>query len=160
MEINRLTKEELIYELKIRGIDDVSSCESMKKSLRYLMRLAQSSSYAFPTYPYKCEEDCDALENQVEEITQLLESFTGNKSSAEFKKIETKIAHSLGRVNRCLATTTAEKKAKTTILVQLIGLQSELKSKVKKNTLSSTALSISHLVDQSLLEEDHESSDE
>lgn len=57
LEINRLNKEELIYDLRIRGIEETSTVDSMRRSLRMLLTFQHSPTYVWPPHPYTFDED-------------------------------------------------------------------------------------------------------
>ncbi|KAG5894283.1 hypothetical protein JTB14_007428 [Gonioctena quinquepunctata] len=58
VEVNRLEKEELSYELDIRGITGLTTVDSMRKSLRNLLKLEKAgTSLTFPSYPFTFDED-------------------------------------------------------------------------------------------------------
>lgn len=147
-EINRLCKDDLAYELKIRGIDEVTTIESMRKSLRLLLKLEKNPSFVLPKYPFKFEEDQTAIGKQITDIKTLLGTFADLKVSKDYKKIETKILHTIGRVNRSLAVSTEQRSIKSQFLVQLVTLQSDLQTKAKSFKISSTMSS--HVMEMSL----------
>lgn len=141
MDIACLGKTELIYELKIRGIDEVGTVEEMRKSLRALLRLEKNSSFTVPAYPFAFDVDYAALLNQITDITTLVNNFSDVKTSYAFKKIESKICHSLGRVNRCQPTNDDQIKLRSQVMLKLATLESDLKSKAKIAKHSSTLIS-------------------
>ncbi|KAK9703179.1 Zinc knuckle [Popillia japonica] len=100
MEINRLSKDELAYELKVRGVTDITTVSEMRSTLRHLRRLERTLDYVPPSYPFTFAEDKAAIESNIDEITQLITDFSNTMTSPEFKKIATKIAHSISRTNR------------------------------------------------------------
>ncbi|KAG5888969.1 hypothetical protein JTB14_002554 [Gonioctena quinquepunctata] len=69
VEVNRLEKEELSYELDIRGITGLTTVDSMRKSLRNLLKLEKAgTSLTFPSYPFTFDEDSVYIERKISEI--------------------------------------------------------------------------------------------
>lgn len=149
MEVNRLSRDELVYELKIRGVDEADTVDSMRRSLRYLMRLEKSTSYVRPKYPFSFAEDTAALEALLTATKALVDTFVGSKSAPEYKKIITRVAHAFGRIGHCKAANDAERATRSSLLVRLIALESEAKSKAKHFLRTSTA--IGPVLEQSIL---------
>lgn len=100
MVINRLDKDELEYELKIRGIG-VGSCDEMRHRLAMAIRFEKSGdSLRYPTYPYTFKEDADAVKKKLrDELAKRIDDLTTGKDSSEAIKIGTKFAHVFGRID-------------------------------------------------------------
>lgn len=57
-ECNRLAKDELVYELKIRGFEDVGTVEEMQSCLRNILKLERSGQkLTYPPYSMNCESE-------------------------------------------------------------------------------------------------------
>ncbi|KAJ8948609.1 hypothetical protein NQ314_008392, partial [Rhamnusium bicolor] len=151
LDVHRLSKEELIYELRVRGLGDGGdlTVTELRTILRNALQLEKTSlAIRNPTYPYTFTQDYEVLIVNIENINKLIEEFTGTKNDSKFKGIVSKIAHSLGRVNR----STFDK----------------LKVKTKSNRRDSTVFDLSVLrynvdaprVHSSVVETDLESSDD
>lgn len=100
MIINRLDKDELEYELKIRGIG-IGTCDEMRHRLAMAIRFEKSGdSLRYPTYPYTFKEDAEAVRRKLtDELPKRIEDLTTGKESSEAIKLQTKFAHVLGRVD-------------------------------------------------------------
>lgn len=99
--INRLDKDELEYELKIRGIG-IGTCEEMRHRLAMAIRFEKSGdSLRYPTYPFKFQEDAEAVKKKLnEDLAKRIDEMAAGKESSEAAKIQTKFAHLLGRLDR------------------------------------------------------------
>lgn len=92
---DRLRKEELEYEINTRGAIPQGTVEELISKLRQLIKL-EKEGHSFKTvYSYKAKDELDICQNKLTEIKQNLnEPFT----SSLIKKIQSRIAHLLGRV--------------------------------------------------------------
>lgn len=130
-EVNRLVSEELSYELAIRGITNVGTVEVMRKTLRNLLKLeSEGTPISYPAYPFEFEVDSTALRELITVINDLIQNFDGSSESS-YKKIFSKYAFALGRVNRCTPLNEEQNAIKSNLLVDIINLKSDLDNKVK-----------------------------
>lgn len=130
MEPNRLVQDELVYELTVRGISDVGNCDSMRKTLRELLRLEKLGKTfisSLPPIPFK--DELTTCKNKLKEISALLEKFDGAENA--YKKLETKICHVLGRLERLQAKDDDEIQLPSELLSEAIILSTELEEKVE-----------------------------
>lgn len=71
MDINRLSQEELSYELEIRDLPG-GNVDEMRKNLRLALKAEQDNkSLIVSPYPFTFEQDKDALEKKVRETVEL-----------------------------------------------------------------------------------------
>lgn len=97
--VNKLSQDELTYELTIRGIA-LGSVDEMRKGLAMARRMERSGdSVNYPSYPYASEEDIEAAQLKLDELAPLVASFNDSDNSSDFKKYETKLYHVLNRVD-------------------------------------------------------------
>lgn len=133
LEVNRLEKDELSYELKYRGFTDNLTVKDMRKTLRGFIKLEKSQSeLKYPEYPFSFTEDNDFISTKIDDIKALIEDFYDSDSSTSYLKISCKLAHVFGRAQRSKSTNDDEHKKRSKLLVDLLGLESKLKSKVRK----------------------------
>lgn len=140
METGRLVQDELVYELSIRGIG-TGTVEEMRKSLARSLKMEKSGSASFtwPDYPYSFEDDALAVTAKLQEIRNLLDDFTSVKGSNRYKKIETKLAHTMGRLDRATPTEEPSKRVKADLLAQVLALMTDFEDKAEVNERSSGA---------------------
>lgn len=130
-EVNRLSSEELIYELAIRGVTDIGTVDIMRKTLRNLLKLErEGTAIDYPKYPFTFEEDSTALSDKIKEIKDCIADFDGSNQGV-YKKIFSKYAFALNRVNLCSAVDAASKSIRSKLLVDIVNLKSDLEKKVK-----------------------------
>ncbi|KAG5878066.1 hypothetical protein JTB14_031501 [Gonioctena quinquepunctata] len=117
MIVNRLGMGELAYELKIRGIG-TETCEKMRHRLVLALHMERSGdSLHYLEYPFLFAKDETAVMKKLEEISGLVDSFSGPRTSSEAEKLQTKMAHVLGRIDRMDPGGEADKQEKKTGLV-------------------------------------------
>ncbi|KAJ8938753.1 hypothetical protein NQ314_011350, partial [Rhamnusium bicolor] len=173
LDVNRLTKEELGYELRVRGLGEGGNLTvvEMRAVLRNALHLEKTSlAIKSPTYPYKFAEDSVALTANLDTVNSLIDEFCGIANDSKYKGIMSKIAHALGRVNRSSPSSEAEKETKMDIRLKLLLAVDRLQEKTKKDrrTRDSTVFDLSVLrqtvgqpgAHSSAMDAEHSSSDE
>lgn len=146
LDINRLSRDELSYEVTVRGLS-VGTVAEMRKALRVAFNLEKlGQSLTVPTYPFSFEEDKAAVTQLIAEIEGLVETFEGNAHSKSFRKVETKTAHLMGRLDRCSAADEVQRTFKAEQLTKVLLLWDALNSKVVESAaVTPVELSISQL---------------
>lgn len=157
-EINRLSKDEIAYELAILGVTTISDMGEMRKTLRRLRKLQKSASFVSPKYPFTYEQDVEALEAKVKEIQALIDSFSDSSKSSGYQKISTKLTHATSRLNRCQATSDEQRQQVSQMLVSFTGMCTQLRAKAKQYARSSTLNASGILVPEPVLGATGESS--
>lgn len=107
-DINRLARDELIYELKTRGIHSLSermTVMQMRTMLRDLIR-QEKLGLTLMDYPQIdfAPMEIDVIETKLSEVVSLIEEFPTCSTEGNFRKIRTKLSHISNRVNRIPAT--------------------------------------------------------
>lgn len=122
MEVNRLDKEELTYELAIRGVTDKATVGDMRSCLRQFLKLEKhESNIGQLSYPYTFAADMEYLGTKNAEIEGLVESFKDDERSAQFRKTSTKLLHAFHRALRSKADTPDEHTQRSKFLVKFLG---------------------------------------
>ncbi|XP_074025990.1 uncharacterized protein [Leptinotarsa decemlineata] len=131
---NRLTKEELLYELIVRGLDGTNLVVTeLRAVLRNALRLEKTSlAIKNPIYPYAFSEDSQSLKSNLDTIELAINEFEGTEQDGKYKSITSKIAHSLGRLNRAHPESEVEKKCISDIRLKLLLAFDKLQEKSKK----------------------------
>lgn len=131
MEPNRLLQDELVYELAVRGICGVGTCDSMRKTLRELLRLEKlGKTFASCLKPIPVDEEIVTCQNKLKEIVTLLEKFDG--ASNAYKKLETKICHIMGRIERIKPEEEEGHKARSELLSEVLSISADLEDKAEQ----------------------------
>lgn len=103
MVINYLKKDELQYELKLRGvaISDEETVAELRSYLRPLLRFEKvDKTLHYPKYDFDPTEELKIIHTKLNEIEALINEFSGTKASAEFSRINTRLVHLLRRNDR------------------------------------------------------------
>lgn len=139
IEINRLSKDDLEYELTIRGAPVQPSVPDMRRLYRQLLRVTKAStSYTKPTYPYTYEQDSTAIKAKFTTIENLIRDFTGTRTSSEYRKISTALAFVSGRIDNAQPESEAETKERAGFSIKVAELAAQLCHKVKTLERAST----------------------
>lgn len=129
--MNRLDKEELEYELSIRGCA-LGNCGEMRGRLSSALQMEKSGdSLKYPDYPYKFEEDYEGVKKRLEELIKLLPGFSGDKSSSEAAKISTKLNHTFNRLDHMMVKSEEEQKLKSEQVALALSLREKYEGKVE-----------------------------
>lgn len=131
MNIIRLSSDELAYELVIRGVE-TGTCDQMRKRLASLRKLEKSgNSFTYPPYPFKFEEDEEAIRKKIEtNLEPLVNDVDGDPNSGAVLKLHTKFAHLLGRIDRMMVESEAQKTTKVRFLGKVLILMADLDDKI------------------------------
>lgn len=101
MEINRLLSDELTYELLIRGAVTEGTVEDKRQRLRMFIRLERLGS--LPTVSAVLVDPGSEIEichRKVVELDEALEAFDHSNAANEHARLQTRLSHVLGRLNR------------------------------------------------------------
>lgn len=131
IEINRLSKDELVYELSLYGVTGEATVESMRRSLRQLRKLYAGTKYELPPYPFTFEQDVAAVKAKIESLTDAVNKFADVRTSSDYLKTSSSIACAFGRVQRSKPLTDTDSATRQQLLVQLVDLLSRLSHQAK-----------------------------
>lgn len=146
IQVNRLDSKELEYELKFRGFELGTTVDANRKTLRSILKMEKShnaSMHKPSVYPYQFEEDILAIESNIAEIRKIIEEFVGDKTTTTYLKCHTKVMHTINRCDRSVPVSEEHKMKKTTLLVELCTLSSDLDEKTKQPLLTRTSTQMS-----------------
>ncbi|KAK4881213.1 hypothetical protein RN001_004532 [Aquatica leii] len=103
MEVERLNQSELIYELRIRGVEPTGNVEQLRKLLRSSLKVEKrEKTIVFPPNPYTFEEDVKGIRETLAQLGDLVGNFDDSIHGGTYKKIETKFSHVEGRIKRLI----------------------------------------------------------
>lgn len=133
IDIQRLNKQELIYELKIRGFVDVGNVEQMRDCLRNLIRLKNTeNSLTYPECELVFDDEYKIIDGKIKEIFELVEELDTGRKSGPALKVETKIAHILKRCDRLKTVGDDHLKQKSVLLTRIMTAISKYESKISE----------------------------
>lgn len=121
-ECDRLAVDELTYELTIRGIA-TGTCEEMRKLLSRARKLEKSwDSITWPEHPYTFEDDSKAVIDKLAELQGEVMEMTPPLGSNFLVRLETKMAHVMGRIDRVVPTDDDQRIVKSKIVAKVTSL--------------------------------------
>lgn len=130
MNVNRLSQDELIYELKIRGIA-TGTCNEMKKLLSAARRMEKAQqSFSYPPHPYTFDEDATAIVEKHDELRKDFDNLEGPQGSPSAVRMASKIAHIFGRFERMAPTDEEQTQRKANLAAKIISLLTDVEEKV------------------------------
>lgn len=127
--VDKLLRNELEYEVKIRGIEPSGTVDSLRKCLRSLMHLENSGNVMHSSFEQDTEGEIQSCTEKLTELKLLIDAFSG--SSSHVSKIETKIAHLTGRINRLSEKSSEDREKRSDLLVQLTSFVSQFEDREK-----------------------------
>lgn len=131
LNINRLSHDELSYEMAIRGMA-IGTVDEMRKLLARVRKMEKlGDSFTYPEHPFTFEEDAQAVTAKVAELRKNLETLEGPKESGSVVRMESKTAHVLGRVDRMVVSSVEEKDAKSKLLSSVMLLMADVVEKIE-----------------------------
>lgn len=126
--VDRLSKEELEYEIKIRGITETGTVDNLRKRLRSLLLLEKATGREHSIVELDAEVELQECGQRLVELSQLVASYTGSGKCAS--KIETKFSHLTARIDR-ISEDPEYKDRKSKALLDLTNLLTDYDTKRK-----------------------------
>ncbi|XP_063904313.1 uncharacterized protein LOC135123513 [Zophobas morio] len=115
MDSHRLTRDELLYELAVRGVDDIGheTVGAMRRRLSELIRTEEFGDLVFsPTFRLVVETEMLICTEKIAQLYGFVQSRRSiAKNSTEERNVETKLRHLYGRVSRVRLRLTEEERA-------------------------------------------------
>ncbi|KAK5643507.1 hypothetical protein RI129_007352 [Pyrocoelia pectoralis] len=129
--IARLDKDELEYELRVRGIS-TGTVDEMRRSLSTAIQLEKSGeSIRYPKYPFSFEEDSDAISAKLDTVSRFISQLSAVPTSNESQKWRTKLSHILNRLDFMTTTSEEEADVRSHLLASTLGLFNDLQLREK-----------------------------
>ncbi|KAK4878751.1 hypothetical protein RN001_011257 [Aquatica leii] len=142
--INYLSKEELNYELLIKGIE-TGTVEEMRKVLGACISREKSNPDIvedYPDYPFTDEEETEVILNKLEYVKTLVDNFV----CTDARKVETKLWHLMMRARRMGEFSSA----RANCLKEALNIQKTYQNKLNSLTKAAEVEALELLVNQSL----------
>lgn len=139
MNVNALKKDELQYELAIRGIDTKDqTVEQMRTCLRPLFRIEKlDASLHYPDYTLNPAEEIEIVSAKLPELTDLVQQFPGDKKDSAYERIQSRLMHLLSRIDRIPtegeAITAGMKEERSTLVQRTLKLMDDLEQSAEKS---------------------------
>lgn len=131
---------ELIYELKIRNLEPSGTVEVKRKILRGVLSQENANrSMSEPSvHPYTHTVDHQETVTSLDDLTTIIDTFSGSKSDAAFKRISSRLKHLSGRISKIRTDNEVEEQAKRELFYRLLELEADLDLKVSSSTSTPT----------------------
>lgn len=130
VEINRLSRDELVYELTWRGIAS-GTVEEMRGRLAVARQIERSGeSLHYPPYPFTFAEDVQSVARSLDLMTPLVDNFSGSDKDAQFLKLTTRLNHVLARIDNIIPATVEERTIRSVLLAENLSLIDKLNNRV------------------------------
>lgn len=101
MDVNRLLSDELIYELRVRGLSAEGSQAERRSVLRGRLRLEKTGChFQSVTVPFDMEGEVDTCRQKLDELDEQVRNFDRGNKVNEYQRIHSRLLHVIGRVNR------------------------------------------------------------
>ncbi|CAH1393108.1 unnamed protein product [Nezara viridula] len=131
MNVERLFKEELEYELKIRGITGINTVDEMRKKLRTILKLETTGKYVPPVVELPSASELLVCEEKLTIIGKKIFSISPTSSADEIDKIDTGLLHLINRLNQITTTDATEIGKKSEAVPKCLGLFEEFVKKLE-----------------------------
>lgn len=128
MEINRLRKDELLYELYIRKLPTGNTVADLRLKYREALRIEKDSgeSLVKTDVVLDFDREMDICEKKIFEMDQALENFDDENAENEFKSISTKLRHVSARISRITGNNDLEEQKRIMLVQHCQQLENEL----------------------------------
>lgn len=144
---DRLIKEELEYEISIRGVQPQGGTKDLVKTLRELLNL-ESEGHSFKIeFNLVPREELTICQDKLNEIEKL---FTEEVTTSWVRKVRTKLAHVLSRIERIIPSSDEDIALKSKLLTTSLDYLSKFKSS-KESLQQVSDVPVDLIFQQSLL---------
>lgn len=148
LEVNYLRKEELQYELKIRGVDIKDQrVQNMKSQLRFLLHFEQTDkTLLYPKYDLAPDDELTIVQDKAKKLSGMTDALSGSSNPMTCKRVLTRLVHALKRADRIPTTgiTTQQVTLRSTTFAKILEMMSRLHAKsIPKQDVDSSILLMS-----------------
>ncbi|KAK4884063.1 hypothetical protein RN001_000334, partial [Aquatica leii] len=150
-EINRLSQDELKYEILIKGFEDVGNVTEMRATLRGLFKAEKAgTSFTYPEYQIAFGVDKQAITSKIAKLTALIADLSPETVASYSKKFASKLRHILERCQRAKLTTPEKEVTQQLLVAGILRLDCKFSDRVKSLRRRSTvAIALRDLFDVS-----------
>lgn len=152
IEVNYLKKDELVMELKLRGIatSDDQTVDDLRPILRPLINLEKCGrSVRSPAIELDFKEECPIIEKKLKDLISMIPNISGDNSKAKFNRVQTRIMHLLYRCDH-FSSDPQYDLAKSELVARILGALDQLEQTLNKdpNLSTSLGLNLTHIDNQ------------
>lgn len=140
--VNRLLQDELVYMLTVRGIG-TGNVQEMRHRLSLALQMEKrGESIRYPKYPFKFEEDAQAIQEKLTVLTPEVASFKNTRTSGEFLTLQTRLSFVLDRLDNMEVDEDDEQKKskKAELLALTLSLMEKLNRRLDEHEKSQAVI--------------------
>lgn len=140
MRVADLKKDELIYELSVRGVvtSPEQNVDELRSCLRSLLKIEKSgnTSIQTPEYGLKFEEEFTIVSDKLVELKDSLDKLPVGGSKTKFDRLQSRVVHLLHRIDRIPVDKIPPEslKSKSDLLVKILCTLDQLSKASKRST--------------------------
>lgn len=139
MEVNRLSSDELSYELRIRGYQVDGSVQQKRSLLRYALREEREGRATMPsTTNFSAAEELGICSSKLMNLEGEIEAFDFDNRKNEFERLHSRLRHVIVRLNRICSENDNQRVQLTQLKQNALRLRSELNLKHENESLPET----------------------
>lgn len=129
MEVNRLSVDELEYELAVRGYTPIPDVNVMRNLLRGLIKTGENNLESFVIQDP--EKEIAVCTTKLRELKNSVDSISGDRLGDEYRNASTKLNHLLGRIDRITSTDDKVAKSRSLLLKTVLYLMTEMDTRTQ-----------------------------
>lgn len=144
IEVNYLKKDELIMELKLRGMSNSEdkTVDDLRPILRPLINLEKCGvSLRSPVVKLDFEEEGPIIEKKLKELISMIPNITGENSKSKFNRVQTRIMHLLYRSDH-ITSTPENESLKSELVAKILAALDNLEQTFNADPNLSTSLGL------------------
>lgn len=149
IDVNRLKKDELQYELRVRGFESGDKpVAELRTALRPLLRMeSENRSLSYPKFALVVEDELNVIATKLADLSLLLQEATDSASTRKHHPLQTRLTHLMKRTDRLPndALSEEQRKRKSELLMTILGKFDALDS-LTKATASGSSGNLSHVL--------------
>lgn len=152
MEPNDLKVKELDYELKIRKISPEGDVQNKRKLLRGALSQESANRSTLQVAivsPIPYDDDVAEIMETMADLKGVIEEFSGSKSDSAFRRINSRLTHLSGRIQRLVDDDTNQAKVKGDLQMELLVLEGDFAFKLVPIASTPQTSSAPHTFDTS-----------
>ncbi|KAK4881931.1 hypothetical protein RN001_005250 [Aquatica leii] len=115
-----------------RGFESEAPVDRLRMSVRNVLKLEKNRSFQEVKHSIVFGDDDKAIAEGILELGNALQSFDGDTSSSEFKRVSTLVPHLLSRCARMNTTDDKQQSRQRQLMLDLTNLRTEFESRIRK----------------------------
>ena len=129
MEVNRLDRAELEYELQVRGYTPIPDVGVMRNLLKGLIKTGENNLERFVIQDP--EKEIAVCTTKLRELKASIDTIKGDKFGDDYRTASTKLNHLLGRIDRITSTDDKIARSRSLLFKTVLYLMKEMDSRAQ-----------------------------